>query len=114
MANFHSLVIDLLFLECASFIHRETSVPLSTIYYNIDKLKQTGSLKLRGGNGRPRVLDGREKNAIGQYIRRNNEINLKEMKEKLSKVYHKSVSASTISRHLHEYGYQNVLPQSTL
>ena len=35
------------------------------------------------------------------------------MKEKLSKVYHKSVSTSTISRHLHEYGYKNVLPQST-
>ena len=35
------------------------------------------------------------------------------MKGKTSKVYHKSVSTSTISRHLHEYGYRNVLPQST-
>jgi hypothetical protein len=38
-------------------------------------------------------------------IRRNNEITLKEMKENLSKMYYKSVSTSTISRHLHEYGY---------
>ncbi len=37
----------------------------------------------------------------------------KEMKENLSKMYHKSVSTSTISRHLHEYGYKNVQPQST-
>jgi hypothetical protein len=37
----------------------------------------------------------------------------KEMKENLSKMYHKSVSTSTISCHLHEYGYKNVLPQST-
>ncbi len=29
----------------------------------------------------------------------------KEMKENLSKMYYKSVSTSTISRHLHEYGY---------
>jgi queuine/archaeosine tRNA-ribosyltransferase len=36
-----------------------------------------------------------------------------EIKEKLLKIYHKSVSTSTISRHLHEYGYKNVLPQST-
>ena len=28
-------------------------------------------------------------------------------------MYHKSVSTSTISRHLHEYGYKNVLSQST-
>jgi cobalamin biosynthesis Co2+ chelatase CbiK len=36
-----------------------------------------------------------------------------EIKEKLSKMYHKSVSTSTISRHLHKYGYKNVLLQST-
>jgi hypothetical protein len=34
------------------------------------------------------------------------------MKENLSKMYHKSVFTSAISRHLHEYGYKNVLPQS--
>ena len=28
-------------------------------------------------------------------------------------MYQKLVSTSTISRHLHEYGYENVLPQST-
>ena len=36
-----------------------------------------------------------------------------EIEENLSKMHHKSVSTSTISRHLHEYGYKNVLPQST-
>lgn len=43
------------------------------------------------------------KQAIGQYIRRNNEITLKEIKEKLSEVYHKSISTSTISRHVHKF-----------
>jgi arginine repressor len=37
----------------------------------------------------------------------------KEIQENLLKKYHKSVSKSTISRHLHEYGYRNVLPQTT-
>ncbi|CAF4016882.1 unnamed protein product [Rotaria magnacalcarata] len=58
------------------------------MYYNIDKLKQTGSLQHRGGNGRPRILDN------------------------LSKIHNKSVSISTISRHLHKFGYKNVLPKS--
>ena len=31
----------------------------------------------------------------------------------MSTIHHKSVSTSTISRDLHEYGYKNVLPQST-
>ena len=53
----------------------------------------------------------KKKKPIGQYIRYNNEITLNEMKEKLSKMHHKLVSTSTISRHLHEYGYKNVLPQ---
>jgi transposase len=57
-------------IRSAPVIHRKTNIPLRTIYYNINKLKQTNSLKHRGGNGRPRVLNGTEKKAIGQYIRR--------------------------------------------
>ncbi|CAF4146785.1 unnamed protein product, partial [Rotaria sordida] len=100
-------------IRSASLIHRETNIPLSTIYHNIDKLKESGSLKHRGENGRPRPLGGKEKKAIGQYIRNNNEITLNEIKENSSKMHQKSVSTSTISRHLHEYGYKYVLPQST-
>ncbi|CAF4133170.1 unnamed protein product, partial [Rotaria sordida] len=100
-------------IRSASLIHREANIPLSTIYYNIDKLKQTGALKHRDENGRPRVLGGKEKKAIGQYVRYNNEITLNKIKEKLSEMHYKSVSTSIMSRHLHEYGYKNVLPQST-
>ncbi|CAF4306779.1 unnamed protein product, partial [Rotaria sordida] len=70
-------------------------------------------LKHRGENGRPRVLSGKEKQAIGQYVRYKNEITLNEIKEKLSKMHHKPMSAPTISRQLHENGYKNVLPQPT-
>jgi transposase len=94
-------------------INRKTNIPRSTIYYNINKLKQTNSLKHQAGNGRPRILSGIEKKAIGQYIRHNNEITVNEIKEKSSTTYHSSVSATTIRRHLHEYGYRNVLPKST-
>ncbi|CAF5023773.1 unnamed protein product, partial [Rotaria sp. Silwood1] len=100
-------------IRSACVIHRGTNISLSTIYYNIDKLKQAGSLKHQGENGRLRVLGRKEKKAIGQYIRYNNEITLREIKENLSKIHQKLVSTSTISRHLHEYGYKNVLCQST-
>ena len=100
-------------VRSARAIHHKTKIPLRTIYYNINKLKQTNSLKHRGGNGRPSVLRQIEKNAIAQYIRRNNEITLNEIKEKLSTTYQSSVSASTIRRYLLESGYRNVLPRST-
>jgi transposase len=100
-------------IRSARVIHRETNIPLRTIYYNINKLKKTNSLKHRGGNGRPIVLCPIEKKAIGQYIRRNNEITVKEIKEKLSSAYQSSVSISTIRRYLIKSGYRNVLPRST-
>ncbi len=56
-------------IRSTSLIHRETSIPLSTIYHNIDKLKGEGSLKHRGKNGRTRALGKKEKKAISQYIR---------------------------------------------
>ncbi|CAF3247478.1 unnamed protein product [Rotaria sp. Silwood2] len=99
-------------IRSASLIYREIHIPLNTFYYNIDKLKQTGSLKHRVGNGRPRVLGGKEKKAVDQYNPYNTEVALNEIKENLSRMPHKSVSTSTINRHLHEYGYKNVLPQS--
>lgn len=99
-------------IRSAPAIHRETNIPLRTIYYNISKLKQTNSLKHRGGNGRPRVLSEKEKISIDQYIR-NNEITINEIKEKLSTTYNSSVSTSTTRRHLHPFGYRNVLPKKT-
>src|SRR5579863_551372 len=79
-------------IRSAPVIHRKTNIPLRTIYHNINKLKQTNSLNHRGENGRPSVLGGTIKKAIGQCIRRNNEIMLNEIKENLSRTHHKTVS----------------------
>ena len=51
---------------------------------------------------------------FAQYIRRDNETTLKEMKENLAKTHQRSVSLSTISRHLRDQSYRNVLPINTL
>ncbi len=81
-------------IRSARAIHRETKIPLTTVYYNINKLKQINSLIYRGRNGRPIVLCPIDKKAIGQYIRRNNEITVKEFKEN----YHQLIG--------HQYLYQ--------
>ena len=72
-------------IRSAKFIHSETKIPLSTVKYNIKKLREIKSLKHRGGNGRPSVISSTDSTAIAQYIRRDNETTLKEIKEKLSK-----------------------------
>ena len=77
------------------------------------KLKETNSLKHRGGNARPRVINTADSRPIDQYIRRDNETTLKEIKEKLSKRHERSVSLPTISRHLRNHDYRSILPVNT-
>ena len=77
------------------------------------KLKETNSRKHRDGNGRPRVINTVGSRAIDQYIHRDNETTLNEVKEKLSKTHQRSVSLPTISRHLRNHGYRSILPANT-
>ena len=74
-------------IRSAHFIHHETKIPLSTVKYNIKKLKETNSLKHRGSNDRSRAINSADSRPIDQYIRRDNETTLKEIKEKLSKAH---------------------------
>ena len=39
-----------------SSLARITKLPVSTVQYNVEKLKKTGTLKHRGGNGRPKKV----------------------------------------------------------
>ncbi len=100
-------------VRSAPVIHRETNISLRTIYYNINKLKRTNSLKHRSGNGRSRVLSGIETKPIDQYIRYNNEIILNEIKESLSRTNHKTVSTSTINTFLEIDVYNTTMIPNT-
>ena len=77
------------------------NIPFRTIYYNINKLKQTNSLKHRCEN-RKKVID--------QYIRGITEITLNEVKEKLSSITSFiSLYISTTSSSSYRVFYQKVL-----
>jgi hypothetical protein len=50
-------------------LHKLTKIPVSTLYYNIKKLKEKGTLKHKGGNGRSKKITPEISRSIGQYIR---------------------------------------------
>jgi transposase len=100
-------------IRSALTIYRQTDIPLSTIKYNLKKFEETKYDEHRGCNGRPRRISVLDNVSISQYIRRNNEITLKEIQEKLSESRQTFVSISTISRHLLDHDYHNVLPINT-
>ncbi|CAF1564225.1 unnamed protein product [Rotaria magnacalcarata] len=84
-------------VRSARKIHRDTKIPLSTVSYQLKKLRTQGSLQRRQG----------------QFIRRNSEVTLHELTEKLQNQRKLTVSTSTISRHLDCLEYVNCLPLNT-
>ncbi len=50
-------------------LHRITGIPLSTIKYNIQKLKKTGDVAHRRGNGRSKKIGSDKSRELEQYIR---------------------------------------------
>jgi len=93
-------------------IHRQTNIPLSTIYDNIKKIKEKGTVDHARGNGRPRKITGKTSKLIGQSIRRNSSISTRTLAHKVSNTG-VDVSHMTISRHLSTYGYSKALPKPT-
>lgn len=99
--------------RCAAEIARQTKIPVRTVRYNLEKIKKEGGVEHRCGNGRPRKIKPEDAQAIGQWIRRNNEITAQEIVEKLQSNRNLSVSRWTVQRYLHFLGYENVLPRGT-
>ncbi len=60
--------------RCAAEMARITKIPVRTIRYNMAKLQVQGTVDHRGGNGRHRKITPDDSVAVGQWIRRNNEI----------------------------------------
>ena len=54
----------------AKQIHTQTSIPLSTVYDNIKKLKNIGTNQHAKGAGRPKKITAHASRALGQYVHR--------------------------------------------
>lgn len=92
----------------AQEIHKITNIPLSTIYYNLQKLKSIGSVEQSKGAGRPKVVTKELSQKIRRYIEKNPSISLRSLVTKLNG----AVSRSTLSRHLKSLGYKNTIPKA--
>lgn len=93
-------------------LHKITKIPTRTIYRNIKKLEESGTLEHAGGNGRPKKITADASRALGQYIRRDSSISTRTLAIKLSEI---GVEASyrTVARHLNDMGYSKSLPKTT-
>ena len=93
-------------------IHRLTGIPLSTINYNIRKIKKTGNVSHKKGNGRPKIAQQESLRVLKRHIRQNNSQSLRTLSRKLTQD-NINMSYKTVGRRLHELGYKNSLPIGT-
>ena len=93
--------------RCAAEIARRTKVPARIVRYNVVKTRHQGNVKHYGGSGQPRKIPANINLSIGQWIRRNKEITVKQVLQKLEQHHSLSTSGLTMQRHLHRMGYRN-------
>ena len=55
-------------------LHARTNIPPATIYRNIKRFKEKGTIKRVEGSGRPRKITINASQAIGQFIRQDSSI----------------------------------------
>src|ERR1044071_3658284 len=96
----------------AAEIERQTDIPRSTIYFNLKKLKRTGSTVHKKRSGRPKKITSGNSKALGQYVRRNPAISSIKLASKML-LKDVNVSYSTVLRHLANLGYDKKRPIAT-
>ena len=92
-------------IQNASEIRKRTGIPRSTIYYNISKLKESGSIIHRKRSGRPRKISSENLRVLVQQIKRNPSITSRALSANLLKK-EVQVSHVTVWNHLTELGYK--------
>ena len=99
-------------IQNAAEIQKRTGISSSTVYDNINKLKQSGTIQHIKGSSRPRKIEANASRALAQYIRRDSSISTRTLATRLSSSV-VDVSYRTIGRHLLRIGYQKSLPRAT-
>jgi transposase len=89
----------------AAEIQKRTGVPRSTVYYNISKLKKTGSVMHLKRSGRPRKISSQTSKFLVRKIKKNPSVSTKALSANLLKK-EVQVSHVTVWNHLTELGYK--------
>jgi transposase len=77
-------------------IHAKTKIPLRTINRNIKKIKETGTVEHRRGNGRRTKVTQKVAAAIGQHVRRDNAISTRQLAVKVEETQGVSISHQAV------------------
>jgi len=99
-------------IQNAREIHIQTGIALTTVYDNLTKLRESGSIQRIEGSGRPKKITADASRALAQFICRDSSISTRTLSTKLS-LTGLNVSRKTIGRHLAEIGYQKDLSRAT-
>ncbi|GBB92215.1 hypothetical protein RclHR1_19870001 [Rhizophagus clarus] len=100
-------------IRTAEEIHKLTRIPLRTVQYNVKKLKETGSVEHKRGNGRQYKVTQNISRAIGQNVRRNNAISTRQLANNIENNYDISISHVTVWNHMKKKGYKSSIPLGT-
>ena len=94
--------------KSAKEIQQKTSIPLRTIERNLKKLRESGSVEHRRGNGRPSKVTQNLSRAIGQHIHRNTAISTRQLQVKVEKTHDTSISYVSIWQHMKKKGLRKL------
>ncbi|CAG8822325.1 20011_t:CDS:1 [Dentiscutata erythropus] len=92
-------------IQTAKEIQKRTGIPRSTVYYNISKLKKTGSISHRNHSCHLRKISSRSFKFLVKQIKTEPSISAKALTTKLL-IKEVQVSHVTVWKHLTELGYK--------
>ena len=97
----------------AKTLHKQTSVPLSTIYDYLKKLKMGYSLDPLPRSGRPKKLTPKKRRHLGQLVSQNKYSTCLELVNNLKQLHPSlNVSSRTVLNELHNLKYRCTIPKT--
>jgi transposase len=100
-------------VQNAKTLHELTSVPLSTIYDYLKKLKIGHSLDPLPKSGRPKILTPKKRRYLGQLVSQNQYSTCPELVNSLKQLHlNLNVSSRTVLNELHNLNYRCTIPKT--
>src|SRR6266542_1873511 len=97
----------------AKTLHKQTSVPLSTIYDYLKKLKMGYSLDPLPTSGRPKKLTPKKRHHLDQLVSQNKYSTCSELENNLKQLHpNLNVSSRTVLNELHNLKYHYTIPKT--
>jgi transposase len=94
-------------------IHKKTKIPYRTVADNLKKLRDTGDIEHKKGNGRSSKVTQSVARALGQHVRRNGAISTRQLACTIQQTQNISISHAAIWRHMKKKEYESSIPRAT-